>query len=225
MSDDITIRVREGGPYMVSGGAPITRIRPLKSEHGESMTWVTTERLESRDIAALCRCGKSGRKPFCDGTHTTESFTGRETAPTNSYDERAKDYARDHLVVRDDRGICEHAGFCGNQATNVWKMVGPAEHDTTVRARMIAMIEHCPSGALTFREPGADTDIEPDLPMGVAVVDDGPLFVTGRIPVERADGQPFETRNRVTLCRCGASKNKPLCDGSHAETGFTDSSH
>ena len=44
---------------------------------------------------------------------------------------------------------------------------------------------------------------------------DGPLWVTGHIPVERADGQPMETRNRVTLCNCGKSKNKPLCDGSH----------
>lgn len=57
------------------------------------------------------------------------------------------------------------------------------------------------------------------------MVDDGPLYVTGRIPVELADGEPFETRNRMTLCRCGASKSKPLCDGSHTESGFTDSSH
>jgi CDGSH-type Zn-finger protein len=43
----------------------------------------------------------------------------------------------------------------------------------------------------------------------------GSLWVTGNIPVERADGQPFETRNRVTLCGCGRSKIKPLCDGTH----------
>ncbi len=58
--------------------------------------------------------------------------------------------------------------------------------------------------------------------MAIGVVDDGPLFVTGSIPVERSDGAPFEARNRVTLCRCGGSSIKPLCDGTHASIGFTD---
>jgi CDGSH-type Zn-finger protein len=65
--------------------------------------------------------------------------------------------------------------------------------------------------------------LEPDLPQQVAITIemteagpiDGPLWVSGGIPVARSDGQPFETRNRVTLCRCGLSGNKPLCDGTH----------
>ena len=48
----------------------------------------------------------------------------------------------------------------------------------------------------------------------------GPLWVTGNIPIERSDGKPFEIRNRVTLCRCGESKLKPLCDGLHREMGI-----
>ena len=93
--------------------------------------------------------------------------------------------------------------------------------DTQVRSQVMAMIERCPSGALSYSlEPGGE-NIEPDLPVEIALVPDGPLWVSGGIPVERSDGQPLETRNRVTLCRCGASKNKPLCDGSHKEIGFT----
>jgi CDGSH-type Zn-finger protein len=87
----------------------------------------------------------------------------------------------------------------------------------------MAMIEHCPSGALTFRLTVDGPDIEPDLPAGIAVTDDGPYFVTGGIPVERSDGEPFGPRPRMTLCRCGGSANKPLCDGSHKEIGFRDS--
>lgn len=229
MSDDettpptATISVRPGGPYIVRGGVPISRRRQVVSEHGEPMTWQTTERFDTQDVVALCRCGQSRNKPFCDATHKTESFEGRESAPTSTYDERAKTYDRTNLTVRDDRKICVHAGFCGNEATNVWKMVGPADDDTVLRAQMISMIERCPSGALTFRLPGTDSDVEPELPQAIAVVDDGPLFVTGGIPVTRADEQPFETRNRMTLCRCGRSANKPLCDGSHKEAGFTDS--
>ena len=81
------------------------------------------------------------------------------------------------------------------------------------------MIERCPSGALTYEVDGEI--IEPSLPAEIAVIPDGPLWVSGGITVERADGTELETRNRVTLCRCGQSGAKPLCDGSHKEAGFT----
>lgn len=94
----------------------------------------------------------------------------------------------------------------------------------------MAMVERCPSGSYTYSidEPGGD--IEPDLPQQVAVTTEitsdgpiaGPLWVTGRIAIERADGQPLEPRNRVTLCRCGLSKNKPLCDGTHRAMGIAE---
>ena len=60
------------------------------------------------------------------------------------------------------------------------------------------------------------------MPKAIAVTDDGPLWVTGGIPVTSPEGTPLEVRNRVTLCRCGASANKPLCDGRHKEAGFSD---
>jgi CDGSH-type Zn-finger protein len=46
------------------------------------------------------------------------------------------------------------------------------------------------------------------------------LWVTGGVPVHRADGRPLETRNRMTLCRCGQSSGRPLCDGTHRKIGF-----
>ncbi len=92
-----------------------------------------------------------------------------------------------------------------------------------MRSLVIAMVERCPSGSLTYRIEAAGPDIEPDLPQQIAVTTEitadgpiaGPLWLTGGIPVERSDGRPFETRNRVTLCNCGRSSNKPLCDGTH----------
>ena len=95
--------------------------------------------------------------------------------------------------------------------------------DSQVRAQIMSMIEKCPSGTLTYTlEPGGDI-IEPDLPREISVIPDGPMWVSGGITVERGDGKPLETRNRVTLCRCGHSSIKPLCDGTHKEVGFTDS--
>jgi CDGSH-type Zn-finger protein len=217
------IEVRAGGPYLVKGGVPLRRTAAVHSEHGEPLTWRTTERLDAAAVVALCRCGGSARKPFCDGTHAHNGFDGTEAAPIDRYDERAKTYEGPGLVVRDDRGICEHAGFCGNRVTNVWKLVrSSATEDSVVRAQVMAMIERCPSGALTYRLAGEDDDIEPEVPVAIGVVADGPLFVTGGVPVRRADGQPFERRNRVTLCRCGGSSIKPLCDGTHRSNGFQD---
>jgi len=215
--DPPAIEVRPNGPYLVKGGPPLRRKRPIVSEHGEPMTWSSDDAEPQDPVYALCRCGGSANKPFCDGTHARSGFDGTETAPPDSYGERAREYQGTGVVVRDDRGICEHAGFCGNRLTNVWNMVRDTS-DSIVRAQVIAMVERCPSGALTFEVDGRI--VEPNLPVEIGLVDDGPLHVTGGIAVHRADGQPFETRNRVTLCRCGGSKNKPLCDGTHKEIAF-----
>jgi hypothetical protein len=97
-----------------------------------------------------------------------------------------------------------------------------------IRAQIMAMIERCPSGSYTYSLEEGQPDIEPDLPRQVAVTTEmssdgpiiGPLWVSGEIEIERADGKPMETRNRVTLCRCGHSRNKPLCDGTHRARGI-----
>ena len=114
-----------------------------------------------------------------------------------------------------------HAGFCGNRITNIWEMIKETE-DAQVRAQIIAIVEKCPSGALSYAFDTEGDTVELDLPKEVIVVPDGPLWITGGKPVERSDWQPLETRNRVTLCRCGASAKKPLCDGTHKNIGFSD---
>jgi CDGSH-type Zn-finger protein len=101
-------------------------------------------------------------------------------------------------------------------------MYDTSASDHVTRAQVMAMVERCPSGALTYRIERDGADVEPDLRREIGVVDDGPLFLSGRVRVERSDGTVQETRNRVTLCRCGASENKPLCDGSHRDIGFRD---
>lgn len=218
MSDEQQITVIEGGPYMVTGSVPVTVKTPVVSEHGEPLTWKTSAPEETKKRVALCRCGESSNKPFCDGTHGKIEWDGAESAPEGTYAERSKHYGDGVMEVVDDRGICMHAGFCGNEVTNVWKMADKTG-DTQIRAQAMAMIERCPSGALTYNIDGET--IEPDLPASVAVVPDGPLWVNGGIPVQSADGSSIETRNRVTLCRCGQSAQKPLCDGSHTDAGFT----
>jgi len=218
------IKIQPSGPYLVTGAVPVTRRSVVRSEHGEPTAWQTTAELGAHNVVALCRCGGSANKPFCDGTHARSNFDGTETAATSTYDERARTYHGTGVAVRDDRSICEHAGFCSDRLTNVWEMVsGPATDDGAVRSQMMAMIQHCPSGALTYRMTDYGPDVEPGTGIGIAVTADGPYFVTGGLSVDRSDGKPFEPRPRMTLCRCGASAHKPLCDGSHKEIGFRDS--
>ncbi len=222
------ITVRPHGPYLVRGGIPLVRKSKVMSEHGEPLTWKVEGALDTEDTYLLCRCGQSKTKPFCDGSHTMVEFDGLEPADTGSIADRARTLEGTKVVVKDDRSVCMHAGFCGNRVTNIWKMIEQTE-DTQVRAQLMAMVERCPSGALSYAlEPDGETvdpdgeTVDPDLPKEVALIPDGPLWVSGGLPVERRDGQPLETRNRVTLCRCGASSNKPLCDGTHKEIGFSD---
>ncbi len=213
-----SISASQNGPYLVAGNVPLYRRRAVNSEHGEPLTWDTKAQLDTKDRYALCRCGGSSRKPFCDGTHARNDFTANDTT-TGTYAERSVVLGGTGITVRDDRSICEHAGFCGSRVTSVWDLV-PDTEESAVRAQAISMIERCPSGALTYQVDGAD--VEPFFPQAIAAIDDGPLWVTGRVPVTDSNGARLEPRNRVTLCRCGTSANKPLCDGSHRAAGFSD---
>jgi CDGSH-type Zn-finger protein len=224
---EMRIVVEKNGPYIVHGHVPLLRKTQIVSEYGEPLTWRKDETLETGDTYRLCRCGHSRTKPFCDDTHLEINFDGTETAATNTTAERRVMHKGSvNIVVRRDYSLCAESGFCGNRLTNIQKMT-PHSNDTQVRAQIIAMVERCPSGSYTYALAAGEADIEPDLPQQVAVTTEmtsdgpiaGPLWVTGSIPIERSDGQPFEVRNRVTICRCGRSSNKPLCDGSHRSPG------
>jgi CDGSH-type Zn-finger protein len=218
-TDTPSIQVSENGPYEVRG-VPLARRRPIVSERGEPLTWQTVERLETEETYWLCRCGQSANKPFCDGSHATTGFEGEGSGPAGDYAERATHYDAPGVEVADDRALCAHAGFCANRVTNVWKLVGgTATQDPVVRAQVMSMVERCPSGALTYAVPHEGA-VEPDLSSEVALVPDGPLFVSGRVRTRLADGTELERRNRMTLCRCGQSANKPFCDGTHTKAGF-----
>ena len=214
------ITTHDDGPYTVEGTVPLRRKGEIRSAEGEPLAWRVDDADASQDSYALCRCGGSSDKPYCDGTHSAIEFDGTCSTPDADYASRSDELGGTGLTVHDDRSICEHAGFCGNRASNVWKMVDKTD-DVQVRTAVIGMVEKCPSGALTYEMDGQT--VEPEYATEIGVVDDGPLWVTGGIPVETPDGELLETRNRVTLCRCGASGNKPLCDGSHAKAGFSDS--
>ncbi len=213
------IVVRRNGPYIVEGDVPLCRKSRVMSELGEALTWKNETRYERPSTCALCRCGRSDAKPYCDGSHVRARFDGTETASAEPRSSRVAEYPGTKIMVKHDRTICAFSTFCENKVTDVWEMAEQTG-DTRVRAQVIAMIERCPSGALTYELESLGEANEPSLPLEISVIADGPLWVTGGIAIERADGQAAEVRNRITLCRCGRSKNKPYCDGTHIDVKF-----
>jgi CDGSH-type Zn-finger protein len=220
------IVVSKNGPYVVTGNVPLSVqvIRP--NQGGFSWNWEETKALEGGAQYALCRCGQSKNKPFCDGTHTLVHFDGTETATRQPYVRQAGTLDGPTLMLEDAEDLCAFARFC-DPGGKIWSLIGHSD-DPAVRKLAIREAMSCPAGRLVLHDKRSRTTIEPELPPSIGVVEDpalgasGPLWVRGGIRIESADGKPYEVRNRVTLCRCGASANKPLCNGSHASIQFQD---
>lgn len=221
MTDDVKIRIIEGGPLRVTG-AGLRRLGIEYDEHQRPVAWQDRGDVEAAEAYSLCRCGASANKPFCDGTHRETDWSAAETADRGPSAERRRQYRGQDVVMTDDKGLCVHAGFCVRESAKAWDLVYSAE--TPEDHEMLAhMVRSCPSGRLEYALPPDETPVEEELPQQIGVMDDGPLYVQGGIPVESGDGETYEVRNRLTLCRCGASANKPFCDGAHADAGFRDS--
>ena len=220
------IVVSKDGPYVVSGNVPLAIQTITPNAAGESWDWVQGTSFESGATYELCRCGRSRHKPFCDGSHTTPHFHGDETASRAPFSDQAERIDGPAITLDDAQELCAFARFC-DAGGKIWALIGRSD-DTAVKTLAIREANHCPSGRLVVNDARTDRPIEHPLPPSIGIVEDpamqcsGPLWVRGGIPIESADGTPYETRNRVALCRCGASENKPFCNGSHASIKFKD---
>ena len=220
------VTVAKDGPYLVSGAVPLAKQTIVGDAAGESQSWKEGEPLSVQANYALCRCGHSKTKPFCDGSHTKVKFDGTETASRESYREQAQVTDGPVLSLTDVESLCAFARFCDPNG-QVWNQVAQTD-DPKVRTMFVRQVNDCPSGRLVAWERATGKAIEHALPLSIGIIEDpvegvgGPLWLRGGIPLVSADGFAYEVRNRVTVCRCGASKNKPYCDGSHAAVKFSD---
>jgi len=219
--DNRTIRITKKGPYIVSGGIPLSKQRIVCNRQGESIRWQECESYPTKGTYALCRCGGSQNKPFCDGAHLKISFDGTETSSRVPYLERAEWVEGKDIKLSDAPGFCSHARFC-IRGRGIWDLV-EQQQDPVEREVACEEIAKCHSGRLILWDKKTGDPLEPILEKTIGVVEgpgegiEGPLWVRGGIPVISADGFLYEIRNRVTLCRCGKSANKPFCDGRHLQ--------
>ena len=195
------------GPYVVKD------LETLQNSKGEQ--------LETQPTVALCRCGGSKKKPFCDNTHAKIGFSDEKV--DGRTEDRRDDYAGQAITIHDNRGICAHAGLCSDGLSAVFQL----EHepwidpDAAQPEEIIAIVKSCPSGALSYSVEGEELGDQAREP-AVTVSQNGPYLVTGGpelVDVDRGEGV---SKEHFALCRCGASKNKPFCDGSHWSIRFED---
>jgi CDGSH-type Zn-finger protein len=215
------ITVTKNGPYIVTGNVPLVQEEICNDAEGYCRTWRKTKEFPTVEQYALCRCGHSKNKPFCDGTHAKIGFDGTERAGNEPYLRHPRIIQGPELELLDYENLCSHARFC-MRAGGIWNLT---EHSDDPDAKATAIEEgcNCPSGRLVIRDAETKKAIEPALEKSIVVIEypprgeHGPLWVRGGIPVVSADGKPDKVRNRMTICRCGRSQNKPFCDGSHVQ--------
>jgi CDGSH-type Zn-finger protein len=213
------IKVSKNGPYLVSGGVPVLRQKIIADSEGTALEWRDEAKFPLQEKCGLCRCGQSKNKPFCDGTHAKIGFVGTETADNEPYLDKPKVFDGSEITLIDIEEICASARFC-HRAGGIWNIIKDSDNPQ-INQTIIEEACDCPSGRLIVHDKKTGKAVEPNLEKSIVAIEDpsigvsGPLWVRGCIPLESADGKTYRVRNRVTLCRCGKSQNKPFCDSSH----------
>jgi CDGSH-type Zn-finger protein len=214
-AEEPRIHVAFNGPYLVEGSVEITNHLGVP--------------VETNGLVALCRCGQSNSKPWCDGSHSVSGFTGDKDM--HRVPDRRDSYVGQQVVILDNRGICAHSGFCTDRLNSVfhlrqepWVTPSGDRMDEILRA-----VRRCPSGAL-----GAAVDetemreyVDRSRKPAIEISKNGPYRIRGAVPVLDDQGLPVErsagaSEEHYSLCRCGSSLNKPFCSGMHWSVEFTD---
>lgn len=205
--NNVSIECAPNGPLIVRN------LTSLKNSKGQSIA--------SKDVMALCRCGQSANKPFCDGTHATIDLSD-EKRTDGALDNRDS-YVGKHITVHDNRGICSHASFCADNLESVFNAEREpwVDPDAGTVQTIIDVIQTCPSGALSYSIGGVEYRDQQRNP-SVTVSKDGPYFVVGGIELGNAAWGKEASKEHYALCRCGQSKNAPFCDGTHRNVNFHD---
>jgi CDGSH-type Zn-finger protein len=181
--------------------------------------------LETGAKVALCRCGASSRKPFCDGSHARIGFDGAldRSRPRNAPRDYVGEVEGEAVTISYTPVLCTHAARCQAGAAAVFD---PARDPWIEPGRgrldeILAVVAACPSGALRVGvELEAPRHITPD-DAAIEIERDGPFHVRNVALEAEFDGAGA-SRAKYSLCRCGLSRNKPFCDGSHHDAGWSD---
>ena len=208
--------VSNGPLYLINSQTPRI-IENLKNSREEPISKIVS--------VALCRCGGSKDKPFCDGTHRSLGFSCENKNGPQTGEDRRKDYVGKDITVHDNRRICSHSAECVRNLESVFRLgqrpwINP--NGASIES-VIETVKKCPSGALSYSTDDIEYRDQVDRKPLVGVEKNGPYQVQGRIELVGINNWgKGASKEHYTLCRCGASNNKPFCDGSHLQIRFRD---
>ena len=222
---ELSITILPDGPMIVSGEVPL-RLQSIEANsEGLSVAYGDGKAFPVKKGTALCRCGSSRKKPYCDGSHRTAPVDLTETASFEPLLEGSTEISGPERILTDNEKYCAFARFCDN-GQRIWNEVQMEGRDHAHLAEEMA--HFCPSGRQIVWDRETRQPVENAVPATLSLIEDpgtgssGPLVLRGGIRVESASGTSYEVRNRQALCRCGHSSNKPFCDGTHASIRFRD---
>jgi uncharacterized Fe-S cluster protein YjdI len=148
-------------------------------------------------------------------------------------DDNNRSYSNDEITVHWKPRECVHAGICFRELRNVFDpsrrpWIDLSKASTT---EIIDIVERCPTDALTYEwknkthEKQENTkEPQPDK-VKFTIMRNGPILVEGNVIIQKENGSIHEVKSITSLCRCGNSKNKPYCDGTHNKMGFFPDNH
>ena len=170
--------------------------------------------IKTSKTMTLCRCGQSKNKPFCDFSHVKIDFNSKKLEGRQP--DQVDNYVGKGVTIHDNRGVCSHVGYCTDNLPSVFLMGKEPWIDPNGApvADVIRVIKMCPSGALSYSVAGVKHDTIERHP-SIKLRKDGPYTVEGEIELEDYNTSKPQSKEHYTLCRCGGSKNKPFCDGTH----------
>lgn len=212
-----TIRVVKDGPLLVTGDVTLRKATIVHKEK-DHYVYQDDGVIDHPDRFILCRCGKSPIQPFCDGK-AHKGWDGTEALWDERFQSRAKVYEGNGLVLFDDYDMCCLARFCHTDRGKIWKLMEMDDDES--RELAIRAADECPAGRLVMRDAKTGEVLEPKYPNEIIVLEDpgyecsGPLWARGNFRLIAADGHEYEKRSKYTLCRCGESRFKPICDCRH----------
>jgi len=132
-----------------------------------------------------------------------------------------KEYSNEEVTVVWEPEKCIHSEICAKGLPNVFKPTGKPwiTVDAATSEELINQINKCPSGALSYFKNGEENTEPMSMETKVEVIKNGPLLVHGNLEVT-CNGKSEIKQKMSAFCRCGASSNKPYCDGTHKTNGF-----
>jgi len=138
--------------------------------------------------------------------------------------EKTKEYTNGEMTIIWKPGSCIHSGICVKGLSEVFKPKKKPwiKIDKATTEQLVNQVKACPSGALSYYLNDGKSENTEKVDTKVEVLENGPILVYGNLHMTYKDGNQELKSKTTAFCRCGVSKNKPFCDGSHVAHKFKD---